>query len=137
MHSTLIPVMRYRDAPAAIDWLCQVFGFARHQVFANPDGTIAHAELKFGGGMVMLASTSKTGDYAQLIKQPDEVGGFETQSTYLTVEDVDAVYARAMAAHAPIKIALQNSEEGRGFSCLDLEGHLWSIGNYNPWTQAV
>ncbi len=133
MHSTLIPVMRYRDAPAAIHWLCEVLGFMRHQVFANADGTIAHAELKLGGGIVMLASISKTGAFSQLLKQPADVGGFSTQSTYVIVADVDAVYARALAAHAKIEIELQNSEEGRGFTCKDLEGHVWSIGDYNPW----
>ena len=25
--STVIPALRYRNAPAAIDWLCRVFGF--------------------------------------------------------------------------------------------------------------
>ncbi|MEQ1532275.1 MAG: glyoxalase [Sideroxydans sp.] len=137
MHSTLIPVMRYRDAPTAIHWLCEVLGFTRHQVFANADGTIAHAELKLGGGIVMLASISKTGAFSPLLKQPADVGGFSTQSTYVSVADVDAVYARALAAHAKIEIELQNSEEGRGFTCKDLEGHVWSIGDYNPWTPIV
>jgi uncharacterized glyoxalase superfamily protein PhnB len=43
--STIIPGLRYRDAPAMIEWLCRAFGFAKHAVFANPDGTIAHAQL--------------------------------------------------------------------------------------------
>jgi len=53
-RSTVMPALRYRNAPAAIDWLCQVFGFERHAVHQGPDGTIAHAELKLGGGMIML-----------------------------------------------------------------------------------
>ncbi|MDO8313247.1 MAG: VOC family protein [Sideroxyarcus sp.] len=136
-HSPLVTVMRYRDAPAAITWLCEVFGFARHQVFANADGTIAHAELKLGAGMVMLSSNNNTGEFSKLLKQPDEVGGFSTQSSYIVVTDVDAVYARAIAARAKIEIKLQDSEEGRGFTCRDVEGHLWSVGNYNPWTQVI
>lgn len=136
MHSTLIPVLRYRDAPAAIDWLCDVLGFTRHQVFANADGSIAHAELTLGGGILMLASAGKEGEYAKLIKQPDAMGGFSTQGSYVIVQEVDAVYQRALAAKANIVIKLQDSEEGRGFSCKDLEGHVWSVGNYNPWTQA-
>lgn len=136
MHSPLIPVLRYRDAPAAIKWLCEVLGFARHQVFANADGSIAHAELTLGGGIIMLASAVKEGEYAKLIKQPDEVGGFSTQGSYVIVQDVDAVYQRALAAKANIVIKLQDSEEGRGFSCKDVEGHVWSVGNYNPWAQA-
>ncbi len=135
MHSTLIPVLLYRDAPAAIHWLCEVLGFTRHQVFANADGSIAHAELTLGGGIVMLASAGKEGAYAKLLKQPDEVGGFSTQGSYIIVENVDAVYQRALAAKAGIVIPLQDSAEGRGFTCKDLEGHIWSVGNYNPWAQ--
>ena len=52
----IIPAMRYRDAPAAIDWLCRAFGFEQHLVVPGPDGTIAHAQLTFGNGMIMLGS---------------------------------------------------------------------------------
>ena len=52
--SLVIPCLRYRDAPAAIEWLCSVFGFEKHLVVANDDGSIAHAQLALGGGMVML-----------------------------------------------------------------------------------
>jgi len=55
MGSTVIPGLRYRNANAAIDWLCKVFGFEKKLVVPNPDGTIAHAELTFGSGMIMLA----------------------------------------------------------------------------------
>ena len=48
--------MLYRNAPAAIDWLCRVFGFERHAVHPGPDNTIMHAELTLGGGMIMLGS---------------------------------------------------------------------------------
>ena len=46
--------MRYRDAPAAIDWLERAFGFKRQVVHNGPDGTVAHAELRYGDGLVML-----------------------------------------------------------------------------------
>ena len=45
---TVIPCLRYRDAPAAIQWLCRVFGFEEQLVVPNEDGTIAHAQLSFG-----------------------------------------------------------------------------------------
>ena len=44
-RSTVIPGLRYRDAPAAIEWLCRAFGFEKHAVYPNPDGSIAHAQL--------------------------------------------------------------------------------------------
>jgi uncharacterized glyoxalase superfamily protein PhnB len=132
--ATIIPCLRYRDAPAAIEWLCAVFGFEKQAVYANPDGSIAHAQLSFGTGMVMLGSVSNASAWGQFIRQPDELGGVATQSAYVVVADVDAVHARAQAAGAEILLPLKDEDHGgRGFSCRDLEGHLWSFGTYDPW----
>ena len=132
-RSTAIPCLRYRDAPAAIDWLCRVLGFERHLVVPDDTGGITHAQLVLGGGMIMLGS-ARDNEYGLLMKQPDEVGGAQTQSSYLVVPDPDAVHARAVAAGATIAIPIKDEDYGgRGFSCHDLEGHLWSIGSYDPW----
>jgi uncharacterized glyoxalase superfamily protein PhnB len=131
--STIMPAMRYHDAPAAIEWLCQVFGFSRHAVYANPDGTIGHAELALGGGMIMLGS-EKNDEYGRGFKSPVELGGVETRSSYIVVPDADAVYARAQAAGATVVRPLQNTGYGsREFSVKDPEGHSWSVGTYDPW----
>ena len=136
-RATVIPCLRYRDAPKAIDWLCSVFGFEKQLVVPNADGTIAHAQLSFGNGMIMLGSVSKVdNEFGQLIKQPDEIGGTETQSPYLIVSDADLVYQRAKAASAKIEIDIKEEDYGgRGFSCRDLEGHLWNVGTYDPWSE--
>jgi uncharacterized glyoxalase superfamily protein PhnB len=134
-RASVIPVLRYRDAPAAIEWLCQTFGFEKHLVVPNEDGTIAHAQLSFGNGMVMLGSVLKDEtEFGRLMKRPDEIGGAETQAAYVVVNDADAVYARAKAAGAKIVIEIKDEDYGgRSFSCYDLEGHLWSFGTYDPW----
>ncbi|MGH8514310.1 MAG: VOC family protein [Gammaproteobacteria bacterium] len=131
----MIPCLRYRDAPKAIEWLCRTFGFEKQLVVPNADGTIAHAQLRFGNGMIMLGSVLEDEtEFGRLIKQPDEIGGFETQSAYVVVSDADAIYARAKAAGAEIVIEIKDEDYGgRGFSCRDLEGHLWNIGTYDPW----
>ena len=136
MNTTIIPVLRYRDAPAAIEWLCQAFGFERHLVVPNADGTIAHAQLSFGNGMIMLGSVPKNEtEFGSLMKQPDEVGGGQTQSLYVVVADADAAYARAKAGGAKITMEIRDEDYGgRGFSCFDVEGHLWSFGSYDPWS---
>lgn len=132
-RATVIPCLRYRNAPAAIEWLCQTFGFEKHLVVPNEDGTIAHAQLSFGNGMIMLGSVFDN-EFGRLIKQPDEIGGAETQSAYLIVSDADSIYQRAKAAGAEIVMEIKDEDYGgRGFSCRDLEGHLWSIGTYDPW----
>ena len=133
-RSTIIPSMRFHDAPAAIEWLCEVFGFEKGLVVPNDQGGIAHAQLTLGGGMLMLGSTSNDNAYGQLVKQPDQLGGAQTQSCYLVVPDADAVYARLQAAGGKIALPIADQDYGgRGFSGYDLEGHLWSVGTYDPW----
>jgi uncharacterized glyoxalase superfamily protein PhnB len=132
-HSTVIPGLRYRNAPAAIDWFCQVFGFERHAVYEGENGTIGHAELTLGGGMIMLGS-GKDDAYGRGFKSPDELGGMETRSTYIVVPDADAAFARAQAAGASIVRALYDTPYGsREFSVKDPEGHSWTAGTYDPW----
>jgi len=136
-RATIIPGLRYRDAVKAIDWLCAAFGFEKQAVYPHEDGTIMHAQLTFGNGMIMLGSVPKTEtEWGKWIKQPDELGGVQTQAPYLVVDDADAVYARAKAAGAEIVRDIKDEGYGgRGFSCRDLEGHLWHLGTYDPWEQ--
>jgi uncharacterized glyoxalase superfamily protein PhnB len=128
----VIPCMRYRDAPAAIDWLCATLGFEATLVVPNEDGTIAHAQLSFGNSMIMLGSVFDT-EFGSLMKQPGEVGGFNTQSTYLVVNNADLVYGRVLESGAKILLDIKDEDYGgRGFTCRDPEGHIWSIGTYDP-----
>jgi uncharacterized glyoxalase superfamily protein PhnB len=135
LNSTVIPAHRYRNAPAAIDWLCQVFGFERRAVYEGENGTIAHAELTLGGGMIMLGS-QKDDEYSSSFKTPEELGGVETRSVYLVVADADAAYARAVTAGGVVIRPLQDTPYGsREFAVKDLEGHSWSAGTYDPWVK--
>jgi uncharacterized glyoxalase superfamily protein PhnB len=134
MRSTIMPALRYREAKAAIEWLEKVIGFTRHAVYEGPDGSIGHAELVLGGGMIMLG-TVKNDAFGRQFKTPTELGGVETQSNYVVVKDADAAYARAQAAGATIVRPLQDMEYGsREFTVKDPEGHSWSVGTYDPWT---
>ena len=132
-RATLIPCLRYRDAPAAIEWLCKAFGFEKMHVVPEGTDRIAHAQLSFGNGMIMLGSFSDDA-YGRLLKQPHEIGGAQTQTVYAIVTDPDAVYARAKAAGAEIVIDIKDENYGgRGFTCCDPEGHVWTFGSYDPW----
>lgn len=129
----LVPLMRYRDVAAATEWLCATFGFERHLVVSNDEGAIAYAQLTCGNGIIMLCPVEGSG-LDTIMKQPDELGGVETQSCYLVVEDADAHYAFAKAAGAQIVLDIKGNEAGRrGYSCRDPEGHIWSFGTYDPW----
>jgi uncharacterized glyoxalase superfamily protein PhnB len=127
--------MRYRNAPAAIEWLCKALAFEKHLVVPGENGTIAHAQLTFGNGMIMLGSL-KDHEYHRLMKHPDEIGGAVTQAAYVLVADADAHYARAKAAGAEIVIDIKDEDYGgRGYTCRDLEGYIWNFGTYNPWQE--
>jgi uncharacterized glyoxalase superfamily protein PhnB len=133
-RSTVIPAMRYRDAPAAIEWLCRVIGFEKHLVVPGSGNAIAHAQLVLGGGMLMLGSADNGSVFGNRIRQPDEIGGYETQSAYVVVADADAVLARARGEGWTIVSDIADQDfGGRSFSCLDPEGRLWSVGTFDPW----
>src|SRR5688572_20481719 len=128
--ATVIPALRYRDAPAVIEWLCDNLGFEKHLVVPDEQGGIAHAQLSFGNGMIMLGSIRES-EFGKLMKQPDEIGGAETQTPYLIVDDADAVYEKVKVAGGEIVIEIKDEAYGgRGFSCRDLEGHIWNVGTY-------
>lgn len=126
--------MRYRDIAAAIDWLCAALGFEKHTVVKAETGAVLYAQLTFGNAMLMLAPV-RDSHLDRFMKQPDEIGGAETQSCYLVVDDADAHYAKAKAAGAEIVIDIHDDDHdgGRGYSCRDPEGHIWNFGTYDPW----
>ena len=134
MNSNIIPTLKYQDATTAIEWLCNAFGFEKHLVVPGENGAIAHAQLKLGGGMIMLSSVGDS-DFDKLQTTPDAVGGVGTQSPYIVIDDVDAHCLRASDAGAEILMPPEDQQHGgRLYSCKDPEGHLWNFGSYDPWS---
>ena len=130
--SNIIPTMRYHDAPAAIEWLCEAFGFERRLVVPGEDGSIAHAQLTLGGGMIMLGS-ARDDEFGGLVKTAREVGA-NTQSAYIVVEEIDEHYQRARAQGAEIVMEIADQDfGGRLYSAVDPEGYLWNFGSFDPW----
>ncbi len=134
--ATVIPTLRYKDAAVAIEWLCEAFGFEKHLVVPAEDGTIVHAQLTFGNGMVMLGSARES-EFDDLQKPPSALGRAVSQSPYIVVDDPDKHYARAVAAGAEIVMEIKDEDYGgRDYSCRDPEGHVWNFGSYDPWAVA-
>jgi len=125
----IIPGFRYEDAPRAIEFLCDAFGFEKHVVYEGAEGRIDHAQLRLGDHFIMLGS----GDARD--KTPRELGG-ATGSHYVVLErdeDVDAHCERARAAGAVITMEPYSPDYGgRGYGAEDLEGYHWSFGSYRP-----
>lgn len=99
--ANIIPTLRYRDASAAIEWLCKAFDFERHLVVPMDDGGVAHAQLVFGNGMVMLGS-ARDDEFGKLQAPLSDADTAVSQSPYIIVSDVDAHHARAASAGARI-----------------------------------
>lgn len=124
----IYPCLSYRDAPAAIEWLAKAFGFVKRAVHSEPDGTIAHAEMSFGDGVIMLGSPRPEKGWVSARDLPGV-----NQTIYVVVDDPDAHCARAKAAGAEIVIGLKDEDYGsRGYTARDLEGNHWSFGTYRP-----
>ena len=121
--SSVIPAFHYEDAPGAIAFFVEAFGFELVMMYEGSDGRVAHAQLTCGTGMMMLGS-ARDGD-------PFSTTG--TASVYVIVEDADAHHARAVAAGATIFLPLEDQDYGgRAFTATDPEGNLWTFGTYRP-----
>ena len=133
---TVIPTLRYKDAPAAVEWLCEAFGFEKHLVVPGENNTIAHAQLTFGNGMIMLGSTHDD-EFGKLQQPLHNFGDVVHQSPYIIVEDVDKHCSRAVTAGAKVVMEPRDDDYGgRGYACRDMEGNLWNFGSYDPWAEA-
>jgi uncharacterized glyoxalase superfamily protein PhnB len=122
----IFPTFKYKDAPAVLDWLVKAFGFKKLMECPGPGGTIVHAEMCLGPGVIMLGSAQD---------EPGDPFANKKQGIYVYVKDIDAHYARAKAANAEIVRELHDtSYESREYHVRDLEGNLWSFGTYCPKT---
>jgi uncharacterized glyoxalase superfamily protein PhnB len=121
----------YQDAAAAIDYLCRVYGFEVRLKVEGEGGRIVHSELTFGDGLVMVGSIGGKQGTAEHKRSPRELGGANTQSLCVIVDDADAHCAQARAAGAKIVIEPVTNDYGpdywtdRGYGAEDLEGHHW------------
>jgi uncharacterized glyoxalase superfamily protein PhnB len=136
---SLIPCLRYDDAPAAIDFLCDAFGFERHTVHADPDDprTVHHAQLRLGENLIMLSSATRCeANERYRWRTPVEAGGV-TICVYAVIDDPDAHFDRAKAAGADIVTEPHDNEgyPGRSYNVRDPEGNDWDFGTYDPWAE--
>jgi len=126
----IAPAVFYDDAAAAIDWLVRAFGFAVQVKVADDRGRILHSQLVLDGGLVMVGQAGLSPDRPYL-KSPRAVGGANTQSLAVYVDDADAHCERARAAGAAITAEPANQDYGekywtdRSYQARDPEGHHW------------
>jgi PhnB protein len=120
----ITPYLLYEDVPAALEWLSSAFGFKERLRFTGDDGTVNHAEMVLGDGVVMM------GDPGPQYRGPKKLGGVTVQ-LYVYVDDVDAHHQHAKEAGAPILRELKDEEYGdRRYDSEDPEGHRWSFAQH-------
>lgn len=116
----LIPYLAYADAPGALRFLADAFGFKERYRMEMPDGRIGHAEMAYGESVLFLASEwRETG-----LRSPAELPGVHTQ-IYCVVDDADQHYAQAREAGATVIAEPSEQHGSRMYRALDLEGHRW------------
>jgi len=126
----VVPMLTYADGPAAMDWLARAFGFEEQTRWLDDDGRVAHGEMRAGSGLVMIASTNPAYEGPSAHREHCEAAEawlsapFVVDGALVYVDDIDAHYARAVAAGAP---TLSEIEDGpaRLYRTEDLEGHRW------------
>jgi uncharacterized glyoxalase superfamily protein PhnB len=128
---TVWPALRYDDAPGALRFLVDVFGFREALVVPDDAGDITHAELRWpAGGAVMFGSTKHCA--AEDDAHASMSAG--TTSVYVVASEVaavDAVHQRCVAAGARITRELEDTAYGsHTFSVRDPEGNAWTFGTY-------
>ncbi|WP_314249147.1 VOC family protein [Streptomyces kutzneri] len=124
---SICPTLVYRDARAAIRLLTEAFGFSQIAVYEGEDGSVTHAELAYGNGMVMLGSSGTGGVFDKAME------GAGPSGVYVVVDDVDAHHRRAVEHGAEIVMEPTDQDYGsRDYMARDAEGNVWSFGTYAP-----
>jgi uncharacterized glyoxalase superfamily protein PhnB len=121
------PVFSYTDAPAAIAFLRDAFGFVEAAVYTREDdpSIVEHAEMRWplGGGIMFGTAAKDDSAFGQRAAGND--------AAYVVCDEPDALFERATAAGATVVRELRDEGYGsRGFTVRDPEGNLWSFGTY-------
>ncbi len=117
-YPAISPYLYYQDGAAALAFLARAFGFEERMRQTDDDGTIRHAEMDVGEGLIMLGCPEDQRSPAEL--------GHVTVGLYVHVADVDAHFERAKAAGAECEGPPEDKPYGeRVYGALDPEGHQW------------
>ena len=125
-YHSITPYLLVRDAAKALAWYAQALGARELMRFPLPNGGIAHAEVMIGDSHVMLADEVPDQGFVG----PQTLGGAGV-SLMLYVDDVDATFARAVAAGATSRRPVVDQFYGdRSGTLVDPFGHVWTIATH-------
>lgn len=123
---TVTPYVTVKNAPAAIEFYKEAFGAEEIFRWADPDGSIRHAEVLVGDSPIML--TDEAPEFG--MSGPGSLGGSPVHM-FLYVEDADATFDQAIATGATELMPVEDSSDGdRRGGVTDPFGHVWYIATH-------
>jgi uncharacterized glyoxalase superfamily protein PhnB len=132
-YPTVIPMISYEDGVAALEWLSGAFGFRELEEARQLwlDGSLSHAEMEAGNGMIMLATPTPDYESPRRHRETCEIARKWSQVPWVIdgvlvyVDDVEAHFNRAKAVGARLLSEIEEGPPGRMYRVEDLEGHRW------------
>jgi uncharacterized glyoxalase superfamily protein PhnB len=124
----LTPYLTVRDARAAIAFFEAAFGFAVRDSMED-DGAVMHVEMTYHDQLIVMFAPE--GAFGSTARTPKSSNAIAPQSFYLYVDNVDAVYARALDAGAKSLSEPQDQFWGDRFAQVeDLDGYRWALARH-------
>jgi PhnB protein len=126
-YHTVTPYFTVRDAARAVEFYKQAFGATELMRMAEPDGKIRHAEIRIGNSQIMIGD-----EFPEFSEMRSFQGlGGSPVSVYLYVEDVDAMFNRAVAAGAKVRSPIKDEFYGDRVGAVeDPYGLAWFIATH-------
>jgi uncharacterized glyoxalase superfamily protein PhnB len=130
-NQQIFPMLSYEDGPAAMDWLCHVFGFTEKTRWLDDHGRLTHGELIIGNSMVMLASPTPDYRSPKNLRLICEAASKWYQTPYIingvmvSVDDAEKHFHHAIEKGATILTGLESGGPGIRYRAEDLEGQRW------------
>jgi uncharacterized glyoxalase superfamily protein PhnB len=126
----LTPYLTVHDARASMAFFEAAFGFAVRDCVQD-DGAVMHVEMTYHDQLIVMFAPE--GAFGSTALTPQSAGTIAPQSFYLYVDDVDAVYARALDAGAKSLSEPQDQFWGDRFAQVeDLDGYRWALARHLP-----
>jgi uncharacterized glyoxalase superfamily protein PhnB len=135
----VVPMLSYRDGPAAMDWLSRVFGFEIRERWLDDQGALAHGELSTGNGLIMLATPSREYEGPTLHRSHCAAASawssvpWVIDGVLVYVDDVVTHFDRSAREGAVLLSRIEDGPNGsRLYRSEDVEGHRWMFMQRAP-----
>jgi PhnB protein len=125
-YQSVTPYLSIDGAARAIEFYKRAFNATEMFRLEAPGGMIGHAEIKIGNSPIMLADSCEESGF----RHPRLLGG-SSVGLHVYVEDVDALFAQAVAAGAKMVRPVQDQFYGDRTGTLeDPFGHVWFLATH-------